>query len=191
MRHVRQPLYETNCCHIGCSPLEPPGRSVLAAWFPVIRTCRGSEVCAVSAHTCAIVSQCAVHLAEPHFLVGRQVGGAIPIPLWARCIPPHPIPLVQRPACAPTPQPPPCVTFRRYNFFTGPWTATRSSLRMLRRAAAACVPCGVVSALPQPSICPTQSVHLDAPGQRHGQQPVSRTADPPSSQTGQVIQGLR
>ena len=24
----------------------------------------------------------------------------------------------------------------------------------------------------------TRSVHLDAPGQRHGQQPVSRTADP-------------
>ena len=35
------------------------------------------------------------------------------------------------------------------------------------------------------------SVHLDAPGQRHGQQPVSGTADPRSSQTGQVIRGLR
>ena len=32
----------------------------------------------------------------------------------------------------------------------------------------------------------TQSVHLDAPGQRHGQQPVSGTADPRSSQTGQL-----
>ena len=32
---------------------------------------------------------------------------------------------------------------------------------------------------------------LDAPGQRHGQQPISGTADPRSSQTGQVIQGLR
>ena len=30
-----------------------------------------------------------------------------------------------------------------------------------------------------------------APGQRHGQPPVSRTADPPSSETAQVIQGLR
>ena len=37
----------------------------------------------------------------------------------------------------------------------------------------------------------TRSAHLDAPGQRHGQQPVSGTADPRSSQTGQVIQGLR
>ena len=37
----------------------------------------------------------------------------------------------------------------------------------------------------------TRSVHLDAPGQRHGQQPVSGTADPRSSQTGQVIRGLR
>ena len=41
----------------------------------------------------------------------------------------------------------------------------------------------------------TRSVHLDAPGQRHGQQPVSGIADPrvvkQSSQTGQVIQGLR
>ena len=37
----------------------------------------------------------------------------------------------------------------------------------------------------------TQSVHLDAPGQRHGQQPVPGTADPQSSQTGQVIRGLR
>ena len=37
----------------------------------------------------------------------------------------------------------------------------------------------------------TRSVHLDAPGQRHGQQPVSVTADPRSSQTGQVIEGLR
>ena len=36
----------------------------------------------------------------------------------------------------------------------------------------------------------TRSVHLDAPGQRHGQQPVSGTADPRSSQTGQVIRGL-
>ena len=32
----------------------------------------------------------------------------------------------------------------------------------------------------------TRSVHLDAPGQWHGQQPVSGTADPRSSQTGQV-----
>ena len=37
----------------------------------------------------------------------------------------------------------------------------------------------------------TRSVLLDAPGQRHGQQPVSGTADPRSSQTGQVIWGLR
>ena len=37
----------------------------------------------------------------------------------------------------------------------------------------------------------TWRVHLDAPGQRHGQQPVSGTADPRSSQTGQVIRGLR
>ena len=37
----------------------------------------------------------------------------------------------------------------------------------------------------------TWGVHLDAPGQRHGQQPVSGTADPRSSQTGQVIRGLR
>ena len=37
----------------------------------------------------------------------------------------------------------------------------------------------------------TRSVHLDAPGQRHGQQPFSGTADPRSSQTGQFIQGLR
>ena len=37
----------------------------------------------------------------------------------------------------------------------------------------------------------TRSVHLDAPGHRHGQQPVSGTADPRSSQTGQVIRGLR
>ena len=37
----------------------------------------------------------------------------------------------------------------------------------------------------------TRSVHPDAPGQRHGQQPVSGTADPRSSQTGQVIRGLR
>ena len=37
----------------------------------------------------------------------------------------------------------------------------------------------------------TWSVHLDAPGQRHGQQPISGTADPRSSQTGHVIQGLR
>ena len=37
----------------------------------------------------------------------------------------------------------------------------------------------------------TRSVHLDAPGQRHGQQPVSGTADPRSSPTGQVIRGLR
>ena len=45
---------------------------------------------------------------------------------------------------------------------------------------------------PPPHPCAwTQSVHLDAPGQRHGQQPVSGTADPRSSQTGQVIRGLR
>ena len=37
----------------------------------------------------------------------------------------------------------------------------------------------------------TRCVHLDAPGQRHGQQPVSGTADPRSSQTGQVIRGLQ
>ena len=37
----------------------------------------------------------------------------------------------------------------------------------------------------------TRSVHLDAPGQRHGQQPISGTADPQSSQTGPVIKGLR
>ena len=37
----------------------------------------------------------------------------------------------------------------------------------------------------------TRSVHLDAPGQRHGQRPISRTADLRSSQTGQVIRGLR
>ena len=37
----------------------------------------------------------------------------------------------------------------------------------------------------------TRSVHLDAPGQRHGQQPVSRTADTQTSQTGQVILRLR
>ena len=37
----------------------------------------------------------------------------------------------------------------------------------------------------------TRRVHLDAPGQRHRQQPVSGTADPRSSQTGQVIRGLR
>ena len=37
----------------------------------------------------------------------------------------------------------------------------------------------------------TRSVHLDAPGQRHGQQPVYGTAAPRSSQTGQVIRGLR
>ena len=37
----------------------------------------------------------------------------------------------------------------------------------------------------------TRSVHLDALGQMHRQQPVSGTADPRSSQTGQVIQGLR
>ena len=37
----------------------------------------------------------------------------------------------------------------------------------------------------------TRSVHLDAPGQRHGQQPVSGTPDPRSSQTRQVIRGLR
>ena len=36
----------------------------------------------------------------------------------------------------------------------------------------------------------TWGVRLDAPGQRHGQQPVSGTADPRSSQTGQVIRGL-
>ena len=47
-------------------------------------------------------------------------------------------------------------------------------------------------ALCQPPPPPwTQSVHLDAPGQRHGQQPVSRTADPRSNETGQVIQGLQ
>ena len=40
---------------------------------------------------------------------------------------------------------------------------------------------------PPPS---TRSVHLDAPGQWHGQQPVFGTADPRSSQTGQVIRGL-
>ena len=34
-------------------------------------------------------------------------------------------------------------------------------------------------------------VHLDAPAQRHGQQPVSGTAEPWSRQTGQVIRGLR
>ena len=38
---------------------------------------------------------------------------------------------------------------------------------------------------------PPWSVHLHAPGQWHGQQPVSGTADPRSSQTGQVIRGLR
>ena len=37
----------------------------------------------------------------------------------------------------------------------------------------------------------TRIVHLDAPGQRHGQQPISGTADPRSSQTGQVLRGLR
>ena len=37
----------------------------------------------------------------------------------------------------------------------------------------------------------TRRVHLDAPGHRHGQQPVSGTANPRSSQTGQVIRGLR
>ena len=37
----------------------------------------------------------------------------------------------------------------------------------------------------------TRRVPLDAPGQRHGQQPVSGTANPRSSQTGQVIRGLR
>ena len=37
----------------------------------------------------------------------------------------------------------------------------------------------------------TPSVQLDAPGQRHGRQPVSGTADPLSSPTGKVIPGLR
>ena len=36
----------------------------------------------------------------------------------------------------------------------------------------------------------TRSVHLDAPGQRHRQQPASGTADPRSSQPEHVIQGL-
>ena len=44
---------------------------------------------------------------------------------------------------------------------------------------------------PPPPPPPVDQVHLDAPGQRHRQQPVSRTADPQSSQTGQVIRGLR
>ena len=37
----------------------------------------------------------------------------------------------------------------------------------------------------------TWGVHLDAPGQRPGNSPVSGTADPRRSQTGQVIRGLR
>ena len=41
---------------------------------------------------------------------------------------------------------------------------------------------------PPPPLC---RVHVDAPGQRHGQKPVSGMANPRSSQTGQVIRGLR
>ena len=44
---------------------------------------------------------------------------------------------------------------------------------------------------PPPPPAWTRRVHPDAPGQRHGQQPVSGTTDPRSSQTGQVIRGLR
>ena len=57
------------------------------------------------------------------------------------------------------------------------------------------------SALLRPSpplLCSTASLPLPPPqvtppppGHRHGQQPVSGTADPRSSQTGQVIRGLR
>ena len=50
-----------------------------------------------------------------------------------RLAPPGPAPLKRSPA----PPPPPRVTFRRVVvFFTGPWTVTRSPLRMLRRVAA-------------------------------------------------------
>ena len=38
------------------------------------------------------------------------------------------------------PPPPPCDIPSGCCFFTGPWTATRSSLRMLRRVAAFCRP---------------------------------------------------
>ena len=40
----------------------------------------------------------------------------------------------------PTPPPPPCDIPSGCCFFTGPWTVTRSSLRMLRRVAAFCRP---------------------------------------------------
>ena len=52
-------------------------------------------------------------------------------------------------------------------------------------------PCAHKSVLELANPAWTQSVHRDAPGHRHGPQPVSGTADPRSSQTGQVIQGLR
>ena len=58
--------------------------------------------------------------------------------------------------------PPPCDILSGCCFFTGPWTVTRSSLRMLRRVAAACVPAGVVFALAEPSSWCTGAVLLAA-----------------------------
>ena len=48
-------------------------------------------------------------------------------------------PMVLR-SCTPPPPPPPCDMPSSCCFFTGPWTVTRSSLRMLRRVAAFCRP---------------------------------------------------
>ena len=82
--------------------------------------------------------------------------------------------------------------------FTGPWTVTRSSLRMLRRRG---------GNPPPPCRCTPQRSQVSAGVGKPsyglggciwmplvngtGNSPVSGTADPRSSQTGQVIRGLR
>ena len=65
------------------------------------------------------------------------------------------------PPCYPPP-PPPCDIPSGCCFFTGPWTVTRSSLRMLRRVAAFCPPLRPV--LPLVSFPRSRSPVVGVPG---------------------------
>ena len=90
--------------------------------------------------------------------------------------------MTRMPAVRPSPPPPPPCTYA-----WGDAAGRRIDGPSFR-------PPRLFARLPQSPPSPlfwTRGVHLDAPGQRHGQQPVSGTADPRSSQTGQVIRGLR
>ena len=82
-----------------------------------------------AASTAADVQACGAGGCQGVWGVWRRMGGE-------GC----PWPSLPTPHQRPTVPPPPCDMPSGCSFFTGPWTITRSSLRMLRRVAAFCRP---------------------------------------------------